>query len=48
MLGLKIYVVHKRLNTKISRMIKRNEHNQYLQSGYGTHPIKHLEELKIK
>ena len=47
-LALKLYVGHKRLNTKISRMITINEQMQHLQNGYNIHPIETPEELKIK
>ena len=38
-LALKLYLGHKRLNTKVGRIIKMNEQSQYLQSGYQSHPI---------
>ena len=38
-LALKLYLGHKRLNTKVGRIIKINEQSQYLQSGHQMHPI---------
>ena len=46
-LALKLYVGHKRLDTKVSRMISVNEQIQYMQSGYSIHPIQTPNEIKI-
>ena len=46
-LVLKLYVGHKRLDTKVSRIILVNEQIQYMQSRYSTHPIQTPNEIKI-
>ena len=45
--ALKLYLGHKRLDTKDGRIIKMNEQRQHLQSGHHSHPIETPIEQKI-
>jgi len=46
-LALKLYIGHKRLETKISTKIKINEQMQFLQNGYNSHLIETPNDIKI-
>ena len=46
-LALKLYIRHKQLGIKISRMLKVNEQVQYMQSGYSKHPVETPAEIKL-